>query len=592
MIRRRTPTPLTLIAPLGAALAACGGGTEPNPPPTYTCPTTLPQVTVGCSDPACNATTGTKAFALADLDSANDTSWLVIGSLASELYTNETVNLNYLKSTTGALTARIQRARPDLRARVSAADYETLFGAKRRARLMAEERIRAASIRARPQGDLRGTGVRVRLDEKDETLEQNTTCTAASPSCGESALCVIPAGSDEGTCSSALTLKWRDQSSPGQYEDVAATVRKVGALGAIVTDDADTISDADVAAILERFETHIGPLDHAFFGEPRDAQGKDRDQNGVVIFFLTSKVGGISANLAGFFQATDLQDPTQVPSSNGADMLYIQPPTGEVNIENISGTIAHEYQHLIGYYAKVINRQSSPEERWLDEGISTFAEDVTGYGADAFKNIAAYLATVGETSLTGFGLTAQSEDEADSLGPRRGMAHLLVRYLFEQKGAATFPGAGQVTDAGGVAAVKALVQSPSTGIDLFTAGSSGRSFATWMQDLLTVVAIDGANYKDVSCNPAYTLGAVETDAYTGYPRGIDLRTSMVDFSGATIPLNGPVLSTFEAEDVPVPANGGEVRTLATPSGVTRVGIAADATLEDYTVGLRVLPIRQ
>jgi len=281
-----------------------------------------------------------------------------------------------------------------------------------------------------------------------------------------------------------------------------------------------------------------------------------------------------------------------VPSSNGADLLYIQPPTGDVNIENISGTLAHEYMHLIGYYAKVINRQSSPEERWLDEGIASFAEDVSGYGADAFTNIAGYLATVGETSLTGFGLSHTSEGETDTAGPRRGMAHLLVRYLFEQKGAATFPGAGQVTDAGGVAAVKALVQSPATGVDLFTTSSTGRSFAAWMQDLLTVVAIDGASYKDVSCNPAYTLADVETDAYTGYSRGIDLRTSMVDFSGATIPLNGPILSTFEAEDVPVPSNGGEIRTLSTPSGLTRVGIAADATLEDYTVGLRVLPIRQ
>lgn len=592
MIRSRTAQLLILTAPLLPALAACGGSTEPNPPPSDTCPTTLPAVTVSCTDPACSATTGTKAFALADLDSAQDRSWLVISAPASELYTNEVLNLTYLKSTSGALTARVQRPRPNLRSRLSPGDYETLFGADRRARLLAEEQIRAASVRSAPQGDLRGTAIRGRLPERDEPLEQDQVCSAASPGCGDRALCVIPAGGTDGTCKSALTLKWRDQRAPGQYEDVAATVRKVGALAAIVTDDADTVSDADVTAILERFEGHIGPVDHALFGEPKDAQGKDRDQNGVVIFFLTSRVAGIAANLAGFFQATDLQDPAQVPSSNGADILYVQPPTPAVNIENISGTIAHEYMHLIGYYAKVINRQSSPEERWLDEGIATFAEDATGYGADAFKNIAAYLASVGETSLTGVGLNAQTEDEADSLGPRRGMAHLLVRYLFEQKGGAAFPGAGQLTDKGGAAAVRALVQSPATGVDLFTSGATGRSFAAWMQDLLTVVAIDGAPYKDVSCNPAYTLAAPETDAYTGYPRGIDLRTSMVDFGGSTIPLNGPVLSTFEAEDVPVPVNGGEVRTLATPSGVTRVGIAADATLEDYSMGLRVLPIRQ
>lgn len=588
-MRTRSTTSLLLLG----GLAACSG-TDTDPPPGtdagVTCPATLPTAPVACDAPACSATTGTRAFALADVSSADASEWLVISHVGSELFLNENVNLTYEKGVPGALLAR-RTLREKVRARLAAPHHETIFGAARAARLEAEQLVRARAVRERPAGALLGTGIRPRLVERDEeVLEQDTSCSAAAPSCGADALCVIPEGSTDGTCSSALTLKWRDQTAPGQFEDVAATVRRVGEHAAIVTDDADTVTDADVDALLTRFDERIAPVDHALFGEPTDAQGRDRDGNGVVILFLTSRVADISTDLAGFFQATDMQDPTQTPSSNGADILYMQPPGGSITLDNLSGTIAHEYQHLINYYAKVIVRGSSSEERWLDEGLSVFAEDFVGYGADAFKNIAAYLVGVGETSLTGFGLVATTEAEADSF-ERRGMAHLLVRYLFEQKGGATLSGNADLSDGGGVAAVRALVQSPDTGVDLFTAAKSGRSLEAWLQDLLTVVAIDGAGYPQVSCNPAYTLEDPVSDDYTGYQRGIDLRTSMVDFTGATIPLNGPSISSFENEEVPVPVNGGEVRRLEISGDAASVGLAGDAeTLaEDYFLGLRIVP---
>lgn len=572
------------LAILTLGLATACSGTPTDPPPPAACPTELPTATVRCDDASCAVTTGTKAFAISDVASADATEWLVISHVASDLFTNDVVNLTYEKVTPGALTARRHHERLQLQQRLSPKHYETLFGAKREARLRAEHRIREASLTQAPTG-LLGTGIRGLTLPEEEELEQDTTCSQDAPACDSTSLCVIAPGETTGACQSALSIKWRDQSAPGQFIEVAATVRKVGQYGAIVTDDADTVSEADISALLDRFDSRIAPLDHAFFGEPVDAGGKDRDGNGVVILFLTSKVADIDASYAGFFQATDLQDPTTVPSSNGADLLYMQPPSATITLDNLSGTLAHEYEHLISFYAKVINRQSSPEERWLDEGLATFAEDVQGYGADSFKNIAAYLATVGETSLTGFGLNATNESDADS-NPRRGMMHLLIRYMYEQRGGATLSGPAELTDGGGVAAVRALVQSADTGVDLFSA----RGLKAWLQDLLTVVAIDGANYPGVSCNKTYTLAAPEPDDYTGYTRGIDLRTSMVDFEGGTIPLNGPTPVTFESEDVPVPSNGGEIRSLSVSGASVQVRIGGDAeSLTDYAVGLRIVP---
>ncbi len=581
---KRTHTLTISLLTLGLA-SACPGTTttEPPTPNPGVCPSELPVALVGCTETSCGSTTGTKAFAIADVLAADATEWLVIAHLASDLFTNDSVDLTYDKVVPGALSARREAHRTSLKARLGARDYETLFGAQRQARLQAEQLIRSRSVRTPVARDLKGTGiVATGLERDDEVLEDGEACSGADNSaCGTTALCVIPSGTTDGTCQSALSIKWRDQSAPGQFEMVAATVRKVGQFGAIVTDDADTVSDADVDALLERFDARIAPLNHAFFGEAKDAQGRDRDGNGKTMLFLTARVASIDSSYAGFFQATDLQDPAQTPSSNGADILYMQPPSSSITLDNLSGTLAHEYQHLINYYAKVILQQSSAEELWLDEGIASFAEDVQGYGADSFKNISVYLLELGSTSLTGAGLL----DKADS-NERRGMVHLLIRYIYEQKGGATLTGAANLTDGGGVAAIRALVQSADTGVDLF----ADRGMSAWVQDLLTVAAIDGADYPGVSCNITYTLKDPVPDDYTGYTRGIDLRTSMVDFEGSTIPLNGPTPVTFESESVAVVTNGGEIRTLKVTGDSVQIRLSGDAEgLADYAAGLRIVP---
>ena len=70
-------------------------------------------------------------------------------------------------------------------------------------------------------------------------------------------------------------------------------------------------------------------------------------------------------------------------------------------------------------------------------------------------------------------------------------------------------------------------------------------------------------------------------------RGLDLRTSIPDPEGMTIPLNGPMTATFETESVPVPANGGEIRTVEIPSGSVRISIAGPA--EDYNLQFLAIP---
>ena len=107
--------------------------------------------------------------------------------------------------------------------------------------------------------------------------------------------------------------------------------------------------------------------------------------------------------------------------------------------------------------------------------------------------------------------------------------------------------------------------------------------------MLTTIALDGAGIPNASCNPSFTLAAPVVDDFTGFQRGIDLRTSIPVPGGSTIPLNGPMTLSLEAEDVPVPLNGGEIRTINTPTAVTRVRVIGPND-EDIEVGLRIIPL--
>lgn len=552
------------------------------------CPSVLPEATVFCDAANCGASTGSRTFTQARTDPTEGNDWIVISSVSSELFDNDNVEISYGQDTPGALLAKSEGRRPDK------GGYALLTEAQQ-GRLSGERLIRR-NTPPWPEApwQLEGTAIRDITASllPDGARGQTVQCSADSPACPDGTLCVIPEGDTAGTCAGQLELKWRDQNNPGQFATVTAVVKGVGQRGAVVVETADeaSLDDATVNAFLSRFDNHIAPLDEAFFGQPRDTQGRDRDQNGVTLFFFTSRVGQLSPGLVGFFQATDLMDPRTVASSNGADLLYMQPPGPGVTLDNLSATAAHEYQHLINHYAKVINRNSSPESRWLDEGLSSFAEDVLGYGSDAFSNVAVYLTRIGDTSLTGFGLVHGNEDAADS-PERRGFAHLLVRFLFEQAGGAQFSGEpGQVSDGGGVAAVRALVQSADTGGELFTRARTGRAFATWQMDLLTAVALDGAGFNGVSCNAAFTFAEPEVDGFTGYQRGIDLRTSLRSFEGTDIRLNGPITDDFMPTGIPVPANGGEIRTLNRLTAATTLSITGDAeALADFTIQLRAVP---
>jgi hypothetical protein len=561
----------------GLWLCACLSEAEPG---DGDCPSVLPEAPLGCDDPSCSATSGTRRIAEARLSESTATSWFVLtsnGTVENGFGAgNPTIDLGL--ESEGGLSPRPPTVdRAELRRRVEARRTGWSPERLRRAEAVAVEApVREAGRRLGPTG-LRSVGSRLRPRAQAGGDRQTASCTDVVPDCGPDAVCIIPSGS-EGSCETDVDLTLLDQT-------IQTEVRLVSERAAFLVGVDDVVSSSDLQTLADRFDDHIAPVVEAFFGRPVRPDGRDFDGNGRVLIVLSESVGDVLGDsVVGLFIPEDL-----TPEGNGADVLFMQPPSSRVSLDQLSGTIGHEYQHLINFFTRSVLQSSSAEEVWLDEGLSTFVEDALGYGRDAFDNVSAFLDSVSLVSLTGPAVVPLSPVTAgnDSI-ERRGMAHLLVRYVFEQAGGAEFDSPGVVADAGGLSAVRRLVQSPETGRELFTAAASGRSFAQWVEDLLLTVALDGTSIPDVSCNPRFRLRPPETDSFTGFQRGIDLRTAVPGLSSR---FDGPAVDPFVPVVAdPLPADGGAIRQLVLTNAESRVVLSTDAdNLLDLDFGLRAVP---
>ena len=76
--------------------------------------------------------------------------------------------------------------------------------------------------------------------------------------------------------------------------------------------------------------------------------------------------------------AFDWAAPDDREPARRADHRRVHQPPGRPFL--YEGTFAHEYQHLLQYY------QDPNEVNWVNEGLSDFADSLTGYG-DATKTV-------------------------------------------------------------------------------------------------------------------------------------------------------------------------------------------------------------
>lgn len=186
---------------------------------------------------------------------------------------------------------------------------------------------------------------------------------------------------------------------------ITGTVRGVGEHVVLVEDDDAPnggFGPEEWEALLAEIDQTIVPVATAYFG-PYD----DIDGNGRVVILLTPQVNDLAPpgqdGIGGFFLPLDLAasgagggglpgpDGELCPASNEAEIIYlaVADPDGSVGasipvdraMRNARGLTAHELQHLINAQTRILHGEggfSAAEEVWLDEGLSSLAEEVAG----------------------------------------------------------------------------------------------------------------------------------------------------------------------------------------------------------------------
>lgn len=188
-----------------------------------------------------------------------------------------------------------------------------------------------------------------------------------------------------------------------------------------------TVTPHDARVIADAFSWRIYPTDTATFGLPPGLRS-------VSIVLLP--LGGMTL---GYFNEDDIapnRPGADARHSNRGNFLYIRTPNtmpDPTRLADVGEVAAHELQHLIDFRIRVVDHHWAPEDDWLNEGLSVYAQFANHYFTerDALKIEAA-------AATPGWQLTNLSSSNSSVLANARaayGHAGLFVSYLAERFGA-------------------------------------------------------------------------------------------------------------------------------------------------------------
>ncbi len=123
-------------------------------------------------------------------------------------------------------------------------------------------------------------------------------------------------------------------------------------------EDGVYFDEADLNALVKEFDTKIYALDQRLFGSEW-SPGIDGDRRIVILY-----AKDVGEDTAGYFSAVDELPSEILEESNMAEMFVLNANVVNLNEEYTFGTLAHEYQHMIHWYA------DGNEMLWLDEGLA------------------------------------------------------------------------------------------------------------------------------------------------------------------------------------------------------------------------------
>lgn len=325
-------------------------------------------------------------------------------------------------------------------------------------------------------------------------------------------------------------------------DTITARCTNVGSLADIWVDltvDDGRITQAWLDELAGWLESRIVGQEVATFGAFTDP-----DEDGKILVLLTSTINEIPGLVGGMFVANDLQP--AAPGSNSSDIVYCQVPDAAGDFDAgspvpeadfLDGYIsvpAHELQHLINFSNRLrLYLEGEPEdpfvheEVWLNEALSHFTEDWSGFEPlNNFVSPDNYLTACPWVSLPG----------GNTWNPtifRRGAGYLLIRYLTDRFGESVLP---------------ELLQRDATGLPLY---GWGNVQAAAGEDLTTLLLRNGiAMYAaglGLSTSSQYSFDDVSSDSETGAQHGLYFRGWNESFNGGEYSVTEPLAYLLSPE---------------------------------------------
>lgn len=181
------------------------------------------------------------------------------------------------------------------------------------------------------------------------------------------------------------------------------------------TETSGSVNDAALRAAANVFETVTYPKERQAFGAEW-SPGPDGDTH---ITILNAR--NLGRYVGGYFSSEDEYPRAVSPYSNERQMIYVNlsGPAGGPGTDAYNSVLAHEFQHMIHWYARPM------DDSWLNEGMSVVAQHLNGYNVGGMDD--ALLARP-DTMLGGW--TGDSVEDFAHYGA----GYLFLDYLAEHYG--------------------------------------------------------------------------------------------------------------------------------------------------------------
>ena len=185
---------------------------------------------------------------------------------------------------------------------------------------------------------------------------------------------------------------WVGNTDTSEQLQITATLRAVTPHLTMWVEEGYAVSQTALERSAQRFEEQTYPTNRARFGSEL-TPGVDNDIRLTIL-----NTHGLGSGVAGYYSSADEFSRLANPFSNEREMFYINLDALRPGTEGYDSTLAHEFQHMI-HWANDRN-----EDAWVNEGFSTVAEYLNGYGVGFYPE--EYLRSP-DTQLTTWALTDQ-----------------------------------------------------------------------------------------------------------------------------------------------------------------------------------------